>query len=108
VFHTDLPNLRHMFLEHIHIEDVSDFGPSLSRSPKLNSYFGYKVWGLGAKLEHALVLPNATTLDFYRSDDLRRLKLWAPRLEDLGLQACYSIERVTLLQRKPAKFKGNL
>ena len=40
--------------------------------------------------------------------DLRRLKLWAPRLESLNLQACYSIGGVTLLERRPARPAGPL
>jgi hypothetical protein len=108
VFHTDLPNLRRMSFVHVDIRDDEDFGPSLSRSPKLESVMCYKLWGLGSTAEHALVLPSVTTLDLNRSDDLRCLKLWAPRLEDLNLRSCYSIHRVTLLQRKPVQFKGNI
>eukprot|EP00092_Neocalanus_flemingeri_P021543 GFUD01023365.1.p1 GENE.GFUD01023365.1~~GFUD01023365.1.p1 ORF type:complete len:335 (+),score=93.90 GFUD01023365.1:48-1052(+) len=105
-FHTDLPNLRSMSFNFVTILDVKDFGRSLSRSPKLENFSGYKLWGLGRKAEHSLVLPSCTSLDFYRSDDLRKLKLWAPRLEDLNLQACYDIKTVTLLERRPPGFSG--
>lgn len=105
-FHTDLPNLDSIGLQHVVIDDVEDFGPSLSRSPKLRCFFGYKIWGLGGKLLHTLVLPNLTTLNFWRSDDLRKLKLWAPKLEEISLQGCYDITNVQLLSKKPRGFEG--
>eukprot|EP00092_Neocalanus_flemingeri_P072741 GFUD01089606.1.p1 GENE.GFUD01089606.1~~GFUD01089606.1.p1 ORF type:complete len:338 (-),score=103.75 GFUD01089606.1:77-1090(-) len=105
-FNTDLPNLCSMSFNFVTILDVKNFGRSLSRSPKLERFSGYKLWGLGRKAEHSLVLPSCISLDFYRSDDLRKLKLWAPRLEDLDLQACYSIKTVTLLDRRPNGFSG--
>jgi len=105
-FHTELPNLQHMNFQYVTIEDTSDFGPSLSRSPKLETFTSYKLWGLGSKSAHRLILPNMKNLDLYRSDDLRGLKLWAPRLEDLNLQACYDISKVDLLKQKPAGFSG--
>lgn len=107
-FHLDLPALRHMSCQHVFIQDPKDFGPSLSRCPRLERFLGYKLLGLGAKAEHSLVLPSLTELSLYRSDDLRRLKLWAPRLESLSLQACYHIGAVTLLERRPARPAGPL
>jgi len=105
-FNTDLPNLQSMGFEFVTIKDTSNFGPSLSRSPKLKYFAGYKLWGLGEKAVHRLILPNVTYLNLYRSDDLRGLKLWAPKLEELNLQACYSIAKVDLMTRKPAGFTG--
>lgn len=105
-FSTDLPNLRSLGFEFVDLDDVSDFGPSVSRSPKLERICCYKLWGLGGKAVHRLILPSCTSINFYRSDDLRSLKLWAPKLETLNLQACYSIQNVSLLSRKPAGFSG--
>jgi hypothetical protein len=36
-----------------------------------------------------------------RSDDLEGLKLWAPKLADLELRACYSLECVRLMEDPP-------
>lgn len=107
-FNTDLPNLVHMSLRFVGLILASEFGPSLSRSPKLKTFISYKLYGLGCKADHKIVLPNITNLDFYRCEDLKGLKLWAPRLENLNLQACYSIRKVDILNvnRKPAGFPG--
>ena len=97
----DLPELKHFALDHVTVErEECELSRSLSRSPKLESFFGYKVWGLGVgrrKHAHFLVLPSCETLSFYRSDDLDHLILYAPRLKDLNLQACYSIESVRII-----------
>lgn len=80
-FNTNLPNLKSMSFEHVVINDVDKFGASLSRSPKLETFISYKLWGLGSKAVHRLVLPNLTILNLYRSNDLRKLKLRAPKLQ---------------------------
>jgi len=107
-FLLDLPELESMNVEHITITNPDGFGKSLSRSPKLTSFFGYKLWGLHVPKSktHVLVLPNCETLDLYRSDDLDYIKIWAPKLEDLNLQACYSITEVQILDRKPKGYAG--
>ena len=97
----DLPELKHFALDHVTVDSEGcELSRSLSRSPKLESFFGYKVWGLGVgrrKHAHFLVLPSCETLSLYRSDDLDHLILYAPRLKDLNLQACYSIESVRII-----------
>ena len=90
VVNFDLPELKHFALDFVTMEgDGCELGLSLSRSPKLEAFFGYKLWGLGVgrrKHAHFLVLPSCETLSFYRSDDLDHLILYAPRLKDLNLQ----------------------
>ena len=97
----DLPELKHFALDHVTVDSEGcELSRSLSRSPKLESFFGNKVWGLGVgrrKHAHFLVLPSCETLSLYRSDDLDHLILYAPRLKDLNLQACYSIESVRII-----------
>jgi len=102
-FNTDLPDMETMSFQFVTIDNPAGFGKSLSRSPRLRFFSGYKLWGLRVSKSktHILVLPNCTDLDLYRSDDLNYLKIWAPKLTDLNLQACYSITEVTLLDRKP-------
>ena len=107
-FKTDLPKLRFMSFQFITIDDPLGFGDSLSSSPNLEYFSGYKLWGLGTskKHTHRLVLPKCEELDLYRSDDLTYLKIWAPKLQSLNLQACYSLEEVTILDRKPNGYSG--
>ena len=77
-----------------------------SKSPKLECISSYKLWELGTKREHTLVLPNCSSFDIYKSDDVRGLKIWAPKLEELGLRACYDLSKVTMLKRRPGGFIG--
>jgi len=106
-FHSDLPKLKSLSFQFVGFTDASDFGQSLSRSRLLEMFSGYKLWGLSCILgkEILLVLPNATYLNFHRSDDLPELKLWAPKLKELNLQACYDCEKVTFLKRLPNGFR---
>merc|ERR1719186_2472710 len=107
-FHLDLPELRFMSFQFLTVRDPTGFGKSLSRCPKLESFFGYKLWGLHVPKSktHRLVLPNCSTLELHRSDDLNYLDIWAPKLEDLNLRACYSLDEVNILDRKPNGYGG--
>ena len=51
-------------------------------------------------------LPNFESLNLYRSDDLDKLTIWAPKLLELNLQACYGINRVNILDQVPASFNS--
>ena len=99
-----------MSIQYIKVDNPFGFGKSLSSSPNLRYFYGYKLFGLGIgitkKDAHVLVLPNCDTLELYRSDDLTYLKIWAPKLESLSLQACYSIQEVTILDRRPNGYSG--
>lgn len=105
-FHMDLPNLRLLQCDWFDLKDVTDFGPSLSRSPKLKVFKSYKLWGLGQIESHTLVLPSITEFWLWRSDNLNSFEIWAPRLKHLMLQSAYSINKVTLLDDLPAGYKG--
>ena len=106
-FNTDLPDMETMSFQFVTIDNPAGmvvklvtslqrygsisstgFGKSLSRSPRLRFFSGYKLWGLRVSKSktHILVLPSCTDLDLYRSDDLNYLKIWAPKLTDLNLQ----------------------
>jgi len=90
-----LPSLESLSFEFCTIDDPSDFGDSLSNSPLLKRVYAYKLWGLGDSLgKRTVYLPNCTELNFYRSDDLSSLKIYAPRLESLNLRACYSMTKL--------------
>ena len=107
-FLTDLPLLEIMTFHFVTIHDPRQFGPSLSRSPKL-SYFGsYELCGLSVgrrKNAHVLVLPSIETLDLHFSKDLDNMKIWAPKMTELDLQACYAISYVQILDKKPAGYE---
>jgi len=105
-FFTNLPNLKSLSFQFVTIEDPSMFGPSIGRSPKLESINCYKFWGLGGVPVHTLVMPQVTYLDLYRSDDLTGLKIWAPKLLELQLRACYSLRVVKVLKNRPASYTG--
>ena len=59
--------------------------------------------------------PNAENIDLHRSDDLRGLSIWAPKITDLNLQACYGMEECNFFDEIPMfknkkgyEFDGNL
>jgi len=104
-FTSDLPKLKSLSFRFVCFKDLNNFGPSVSKSILLESIHCYKFWGLSSRKEHTLVLPNLETLDLYRSDDMRVLKLWTPKLSSLNLQACYACTGIKLLKRLPAGYK---
>ena len=40
-------------------------------------------------------------INLHRSDCLRKISVWAPNLEHLGLQACYDLECINLQRAHP-------
>jgi len=113
-FELDLPLLTNLSADFITIEDDRKFGASISKSPLLESIFFYKVWGLGRSRRHVLVCPNAENIALHRSD-LRGLSIWAPKMTDLNLQACYGMEECHFFDEIPMfknkkgyEFDGNL
>lgn len=63
-------------------------------------------WGLG--LKQKLHLPECTVLNLYRSDDLHHLEVWAPKLETLSLQSCYSLDHVRLAPKEGTSVTVNV
>lgn len=104
-FELDLPNLTTLSGQFITVKDDRKFGASISKSPLLEFISFYKLWGLGRSKRHVLVCPNAKEIDLYRSDDLRGLRLWAPKMTRLNLQACYGMEECKFYDDIP-KFKN--
>jgi len=103
----DLPELIEMEVDHITLQDSRGFGESLSRSPKLRFFNGYKFWGLFCQGNpHVLVLPNCEMFSLDRSDDLTHLEIWAPKLEELDLEGCFSLTEVNILDEKPHGYPG--
>jgi len=104
-FKCDLPKLSYLSFQFVTIEDAREFGPSLSKCRELETVVAYKLWGLSSCREILLVMPKLTLLDLYRSDDLPRLQLWAPKLRDLDLRACFSCPGVSILKNLPRGYK---
>ncbi|KAK7114725.1 uncharacterized protein [Littorina saxatilis] len=105
-FDFDLPLLETINFQHVGADDPRGFGKSVSRSTKLSNFTSYKLWGLHMRNKYlTLVLPNCESVDFYRSDTLVRVKLWAPKLRRLNLQACFDLAEVIILDDKPHGYK---
>jgi len=104
-FILDLPTLESLNFEHITMrtEASCNFGLSIGLCPRLKNIWGYKCFGLGVskkRFAHRLVLPSCETFSFRRSDDLNHLIfLYAPKLKEIGLESCYSLESCYLLNR---------
>ncbi|KAF6250581.1 hypothetical protein COO60DRAFT_1646504 [Scenedesmus sp. NREL 46B-D3] len=79
-FRLELPELQRLLCEHVELRDGRGFGSSLSSCPKLETVDCYKLLGLRGAC-----------------DDLQGIKLWAPKLAELELRACYSLDCVRIM-----------
>jgi hypothetical protein len=62
----------------------------LKAATRLESFDSYKLW-----VKRLIFASNELrSVDIHRSDSLESLQLWAPRLEFLGLQACFALTRL--------------
>lgn len=108
-FHLDLPELTELTMIFVDVEDTSDFGPSLSRSPKLKKVKTYKLWGLGHyKNTHIVKCPNLEHMELYRSDDLNKLTVRSPVLTELNLRSNYNIETINVYPKDGTMYKLNI
>lgn len=98
----DLPLLTHINLKHITLLNSEEFGASMSRSPKLQTIYTYKLFGL---CEVEMSLPDCSHVNFMRSDGIKSFSLWAPKLEMLNLAASWP-EKVDLLEAPLPPFQG--
>jgi hypothetical protein len=95
-FDLNLPHLEGFSAEFTHAADGEMVAKSWSRCVSLDSINAYKMWGLSSGFVLAS-LPNCTSLCLYRSDDLQQLMIYAPKLEELNLQACYGLELLKII-----------
>jgi len=91
----------------LQLKDGTEFGASVSACPKLDYIAGYKFWGID-EISQTLHLPECTSNELDRSDDLNHLELWAPKLSSLTLQTCYDMEHLRILPKDGAPIKVNL
>ena len=66
-----------------------------------------QLWGIGGS-KQKLHLPECTALALYRSDDLDYLEVWAPKLTNLNLQACYGLDHLRLHPEEGSTVSVNL
>ena len=45
--------------------------------------------------------PNADSINLHRSNDLRGLSIWAPKMTFLNLQACFGMDECNILNEIP-------
>jgi len=88
-----LPNLR-SFSVHFWGGDSGVINRMLDATPLLEEFDSYKLW----VDELHFASNHLTSIDLHRSDSLSDLSIWAPNLESLSLQGCYSVEDITFLQ----------
>lgn len=69
----------------------------LAAATKLRTFKFHKLW-VGAL---SLAIDNLVSVDLHRSDSLGWLKIWAPSLQSLGIQACYALRRLDFLDVHP-------
>jgi len=87
-----IPNLTH-FSIHYFRGDETALQIMLDKATKLESFESYKLWAF----EHIAFASNhLTDIKLHRSDLLRSIDLYAPRLLNLNLQACYGLASIRI------------
>jgi hypothetical protein len=96
----NLPKLQHLGFDRVEIYNPREFGPSLARSKQLESVHAYKLYLAGRYEDnHFLRLPNCTDITFLRCEGIESLDVWAPRLTEMDLRACYDLRRLRIHDR---------
>ena len=104
-FDLDLPFLRSAQFDWVSNDGTyEDFEKSIAKCPNLELFRSRKLWNVGG----TLILPNCKSLTFSRPDGMETLALWAPRIEEIHLLACHSLERVDILDEIPDVVKKEL
>ena len=92
-----IPGLTH-FSIHYFRGDPTALEDMLDKATKLESFESYKLWAM----DHISFASNhLTDIKLHRSDLLRSIDLYAPRLLNLNLQACYGLERIDIKDSHP-------
>ena len=92
-----IPNLTHFTIYYFN-GDAKALQIMLDKATKLEKFDSYKLWCF----DHISFASNhLTDINLHRSDSLRSIDLWAPRLEDLNLQACYALKSIRIKDTYP-------
>ena len=98
-FNVVVPTLKRISIEfYTPDQEALPINNMLAAATNLETFVSYKLWVCG---ELIFAGNNLRIIDLYRSDALRSVKIWAPNLEHLNLQACYGMSRVKILKRHP-------
>lgn len=98
-FHVVIPTLRNVSIHHYEpCRDALPINNMLAAATRLEKFETYKLW---VSNELTFAGNNLKIINLHRSDCLRKITIWAPSLEHLGLQACYDIDCVILLRAHP-------
>ena len=102
----NMPNLEELHMEN-HKPPAKSFGQALINSPLIKRFYAHKYWN---KVTFPpLYLPNCQRFIFRRGDGTDSLKLYLPRVEELTLDACYSMQKCELLkQGHPSHVQWNI
>eukprot|EP00494_Astrolonche_serrata_P017400 UN17584 len=86
-----------------HAPDPTNFANSIISCPNVENFFTHKYWAED-KIPK-LYFPNCKNFTFRRGDSVDALSLYLPRVEKVNVDACYGLERFTLLKKGHSKHK---
>ena len=92
-----IPNLTR-FSIHYFAGDPAPLQAMLDKATKLESFESYKLW---AFRHIAFASNHLTDIKLHRSDSLSSIDLYAPRLLNLNLQACFGLELIRIRDAHP-------
>lgn len=95
----DLPQLVNLNFERIEMQESMSFAKSLSKSTALKQLSCCRIGGLEGGFS-LVVLPNCEYINMYRCVDMDSLILYAPKLNELNLAACFRFNSFHLLDRE--------
>ena len=99
----DLKELETLYIEDAELNEASDFGNSLSRCVRLKKFDSRKLRGF-EECTQVIIHKELKDLQLYRSDDLQRLQVWAPKLHRFNVRSGYILRHVRLLEGVPFEF----
>eukprot|EP00494_Astrolonche_serrata_P026954 UN27217 len=96
----DLPTLTTLMMQN-HSPPPKKFAESIINCPNIETYASHKYWPL-EKIPK-LYFPNCKKFTFRRGDSLEALSVYLPKVNYVNVDACYGLDRLTLLKRGHAK-----
>ena len=102
----NMPNLEELHMEN-HKPPAKNFAQALINSPLIKRFYAHKYWNEATF--PPLYLPNCQRFIFRFGDSTYSLKLYLPQVEELTLDACYSMQKCELLtQGHPSHAQWNI
>ena len=99
-FHVVVPTLKNIWIHHFTVREhkTGCINDMLAAATELETFETYKLW-VYQPIHFAG--NHLKTIDLHRSDEVPDISIWAPNLEKLRLQACYSIKNIEILESHP-------